>query len=81
MTPQEVQQLIENGLPDAQATVYSEDNSHFDAVVVCAAFADKSMVKQHQMVYAILGEFIQNNAIHALNIKTYTPEQYANQPQ
>jgi len=79
MTPEEVQQLIENGLSGAQAIVNSDDNVHFDAVVICPNFAEKTKVKQHQMVYSTLGTHIESNNIHALNIKTYTPEQYADQ--
>ncbi len=79
MTPAEVQALIENNLPHAQALINSEDNSHFEAVIICPDFDGKTPVKQHQMVYRIVNDLIQNNSIHALNLKTYTPQQYAEQ--
>lgn len=76
MQPKEIKKMIEAGLPGAQAKVYSNDNTHFEAVVIYAGFADKMIVKQHQMVYATLGNHIQSNDIHALSLKTYTPQEW-----
>ncbi|WP_155942004.1 BolA/IbaG family iron-sulfur metabolism protein, partial [Richelia intracellularis] len=42
--------------------------------VVSSQFADKGLVQQHKLVYATLQEAISSEAIHALAIKTYTPE-------
>jgi acid stress-induced BolA-like protein IbaG/YrbA len=72
MTPQEIQSLIEAGIPDAQVVVVSEDGLHFQAMVVSLAFEDLSMVKRHQWVYQSLGDRMQSE-IHALSIKTLTP--------
>lgn len=76
MQPEEVKQMIETGLPGAQAQVYSNDGSHFEATVIGEQFAGKTLVKQHQMVYATIGDSIQSNNIHALSLKTYTPQQW-----
>ncbi|OQY51625.1 MAG: BolA family transcriptional regulator [Candidatus Parabeggiatoa sp. nov. 2] len=76
MQPEEVKKLIETGLPGAQAQVYSNDGAHFEATVICEDFAGKTMVKQHQMVYVSLGNNIQLNEIHALSLKTYTPQEW-----
>ena len=76
MQPEEVKKMIETGLPGAQADVKSDDNTHFEAIVVCEEFAGKMMVKQHQMVFATLGNSIQSNEIHALSLKTYTPQEW-----
>jgi len=69
-TPQEIVEMIQRSLPDAevQAQLYSGDN-HFEVAVASAAFAGKSRVAQHQMVYAALGEQMKE-AIHALALKT-----------
>jgi len=72
MTPQEIQSLIEAGIPDAQVIVESEDGVHFQAMVVSLAFEGLSMVKRHQWVYRSLGDRMQSE-IHALSIKTLTP--------
>jgi acid stress-induced BolA-like protein IbaG/YrbA len=76
MNPEQVAQLIHNGLAGSKATVTSQDNVHFDAVVVAAAFAGKRPVQRHQLVYATLGAAV-GNEIHALALQVFTPEEYA----
>ncbi|MEN9559611.1 MAG: hypothetical protein RLZZ502_822 [Pseudomonadota bacterium] len=53
------------------------DGQHFEAVVVSTAFSGLRMVQQHQRVYAALGDKMREE-IHALSMKTYSPEQWAN---
>jgi BolA protein len=50
-------------------------SGHYDAIVVAASFAGKTMMQQHRMVYAALADQMQTT-IHALSLKTYTPEQW-----
>lgn len=71
MTCDEVQQLIEQGVPEAKASVedLTGTGDHFSAQVSSPAFADKSMIQQHKMVYDALGELM-GGAIHALQLKT-----------
>jgi acid stress-induced BolA-like protein IbaG/YrbA len=76
MNPQQVAQMIEAGLPGSKASVNSEDNVHFDARVVAAAFAGKRAVQRHQLVYATLGSAV-GNEIHALALQVFTPEEFA----
>lgn len=78
MTPEQIKQYIESGLPDAEARVSGDDGTHFEAVVICPAFAGKPMLAQHRMVYATLGERM-GTEIHALSLRTLTPEQAAQQ--
>ena len=77
MDPEEIKRLIEQGLEGAEAEV-SGDGTHFDAVVVSDAFAGKSMVQQHQLVYQALGDKMKEE-IHALALRTLTREQWAQQ--
>ena len=74
MNSQQIAQLIRTGLPDAEAIVKSDDNVHFEAVVICAAFAGKRPIQRHQLVYATLGEKM-GNEIHALALQVYTPDE------
>lgn len=74
MHAEDIAALIEEQLPGAQATVRSNDGVHFEAVVVSAAFAGQSPVQQHRLVYAALGERLKREEIHALALKTYTPD-------
>ena len=48
---------------------------HWEAVIVSPAFSGKSRIQQHQMVYAALGELMAG-PVHALALKTYTPESW-----
>ncbi|WP_449447513.1 BolA family protein [Thermomonas brevis] len=74
MNADAIRQLIEAGLPGARADVNGEDGVHFDATVVCAAFAGKLPLARHRMVYATLGERM-GGEIHALQLRTLTPEE------
>ena len=83
MSPEEVERLIEANVDDADATVTlprvhddEEEDAHYAAVVVSPAFEGKSLVQQHQLVYDALDGHMTTD-IHALEIKTFTPEEYA----
>ena len=71
--------LIEESIPEAEATVGrargADDDDHLATVVVSPAFADESLVDRHQMVYDALGDHMTTD-IHALEVETYTPEEY-----
>jgi acid stress-induced BolA-like protein IbaG/YrbA len=75
---QQVAQLIEAGLGGSQALVTSDDNVHFEAVVVAPAFVGKRAVQRHQMVYSTLGTAV-GNEIHALALQVFTPDEYSRQ--
>lgn len=74
MQPLDIKKLIEAGLPGSQVHVEG-DGRHFNAVIVSPDFGGKTMLQQHKMVYATLGDRMEG-AIHALSMKTYTPEQW-----
>jgi acid stress-induced BolA-like protein IbaG/YrbA len=69
-----VKQGIETGLACERVEVIG-DGQHFQAVVVSRAFAGKSRVQRHQLVYAALGERMREE-IHALSMRTLTPEEW-----
>ncbi|MBS0555848.1 MAG: BolA/IbaG family iron-sulfur metabolism protein [Proteobacteria bacterium] len=73
-----IQTLIEQGLPGAQARVAGDDGVHFEALVVCPAFAGKLPLARHRMVYTTLGDLM-GGEIHALSLRTLTPEEAAKQ--
>ncbi len=74
MDAETIRQLIETGLPGASARVQGDDGVHFEATVVAEAFRGKLPLARHRMVYATLGERM-GGAIHALALKTLTPEE------
>ena len=71
----EIKKMIEAGMPDSQVSV-TGDGSHFEAVVISDVFEGKGMLQQHRMVYETLGDNIENAAIHALSMKTFTLAQW-----
>jgi acid stress-induced BolA-like protein IbaG/YrbA len=75
--PELVTEMIKAGLPDAQVQTLSPDGEHFEVTVISSAFAGKRMVQQHQLVYGALKDAMASEAIHALALKTYTPEAWA----
>ncbi|WP_049723976.1 BolA family protein [Gilvimarinus polysaccharolyticus] len=76
MQAAEIQTLIESHIADSQVQVTVE-GSHVHLIVVSPAFAGLSPVKKQQMVYALLTEQIASGVIHAVHMKTLTPEEYS----
>ena len=79
MNSQQIAQMIQTGIPGAEAIVKSDDNVHFEALVISATFAGKRPVQRHQLVYETLGEKM-GNEIHALALQVLTPDEAAQQP-
>ncbi len=75
VTAESIEQSIKTSLPCTWVKVMSEDGYHFSAVIVSDLFQGKNVVKQHQLVYQALGDRMREE-IHALSMKTYTPEQW-----
>lgn len=76
MQPEEIKALLEREITDSQVEVNVE-GSHVNVVVVSPAFSGLTPVKKQQLVYGALSEQIASGVIHAVNMKTYTPEQWA----
>ena len=75
MTADEVTQLILAGLPGAQVRVLTDDDTHYEAIVVATQFEGKRSIQRHQMVYAGLGARM-GREVHALSIQAYTPAEW-----
>jgi len=75
-TPELVKNYIAAGLACTHLEVEG-DGQHFSAVIVSPAFAGKRLIQRHQLVYAALGERMREE-IHALSMKTLTPEEFQN---
>jgi acid stress-induced BolA-like protein IbaG/YrbA len=73
---EQVKAMIEAEIPDAQVQVQdlTGGGDHLQAIVVSSQFEGKSLVKQHQLVYGALRQAMDSEAIHALALKTYTPQ-------
>jgi stress-induced morphogen len=72
---EDIRRRIEASLPgaDAQVEDYTGGGDHFRATVVAPAFAGRSRIEQHRLVYEIFGSEI-GGPIHALSLKTQAPK-------
>jgi len=73
-TPELIKSYIAAGIECTHLEV-DGDGQHFTAVIVSSAFAGKRLIQRHQLVYAALGDRMKAE-IHALSMKTLTPEEY-----
>ncbi|MEM7251740.1 MAG: BolA family protein [Pseudomonadota bacterium] len=76
MNEDDIKQAIEAAIPGAEVHV-DGDGRHFNATVVSDEFAGMKRLAQHRRVYDALGDNFATEALHALAIKTFTPEQWA----
>ncbi|MDJ0709320.1 MAG: BolA/IbaG family iron-sulfur metabolism protein [Woeseiaceae bacterium] len=75
MDPSEITRLIEAGFNDAVVKVLSDDNTHYQALVVADEFEGKRPLARHQLVYKCLGALM-GNEIHAMSITALTPAEW-----
>jgi acid stress-induced BolA-like protein IbaG/YrbA len=74
VTPESIRHDIERGMTATLVDVEG-DGHHFEAIIVSAEFSGKNRVQRHQRVYRALGDRMRDE-IHALSMKTYTPEEW-----
>lgn len=79
ISPSQVESMIKAGLPDAEVQVQdlTGGGDHYQVVVVSSAFEGQGLVQQHQIVYGAVRQAMSSEAIHALSLKTYTPQAWA----
>ena len=79
LSPEWIKERVLSAMPEAQVEVIDTTgtNDHFEARVVSAKFTGMPMVRAHQLVYAPLKDVLATGELHALALKTYTPEQWA----
>ena len=79
VTPESIKQGIEQGMQTAHLEV-AGDGQHFEALIVSDEFAGLNRVQRHQRVYQTLGDRMREE-IHALSMKTLTPEEWQEKQQ
>jgi acid stress-induced BolA-like protein IbaG/YrbA len=75
VTSESIERSIVAGLDCVHVAVRG-DGHHWEAVIVSGAFEGLSKVRQHQLVYAALGDRMREE-VHALSMTTLTPAQWA----
>lgn len=76
MNTQRIEDLLKAALTEAEHVAVEGDGGKFTATVVHPAFATLRPVAKQQMIYAVLQEHIASGAIHALSMRTFTPEEW-----
>jgi len=77
VSAEQIKQWIESGMPGSRVEI-DGDGRHFQAMILSEGFAGKTRIQQHQMVYDALGDKMKAE-IHALSLRTLTPEQWEQQ--
>ena len=78
VTPADIQVYIAQGLPCEHLAV-DGDGAHFEALIVSSVFEGKSRIQRQQAVYKALGGRMESGEIHALSMRTLTPEEWRQQ--
>ena len=75
MTADQIETMIATGLPCDHVHVEG-DGRHWYATVVTLAFEGLRPIQRHQKVYGTLGDKMANDEVHALSMKTFTPDEW-----
>jgi len=75
MNADDVKSVLETQLVDCEIKVEA-DGSHVNIIVIGDIFEGKRAVQRQQLVYAALNEHIASGAIHAVNMKTYSVQEW-----
>ena len=72
---EELTVLLENELPGCYSQIEIK-GSHFNILVVSGLFDGKRAIQRQQMIYAVLEKYISSGAIHAINMKLFSEEEW-----
>ncbi len=69
-------ELIRAQIPDAEVGVHDRTGTmdHFNVTVRSQAFAGKTLIEQHQLVYGALKPALKDGRVHAVELKTIVRE-------
>ncbi len=64
--------LIRRNLPDADVDIFDRTGTmdHFNITVRSSAFAGKTLIEQHQLVYGALKGALNDGRVHAVELTT-----------
>jgi stress-induced morphogen len=78
IAPADLEKLLREKIPGSEHVEVKDltgTQDHYEALIVASAFAGKSLIERHRLVYAALGDRMKAD-IHALTLKTKTPEEH-----
>lgn len=73
-----VAEKLRAAIPDSRVQVVdlTGTDDHLEARVVSPTFEGKSAIERHRMVYAPVRDWIDDDTVHALSVKAWTPQQF-----
>ena len=79
MTQSDIQSRIQEKFPNSHVEVKDLTGTadHYQVLIMAPQFSGKSMIDQHRMVKALFEADIASGDLHALSLKTYTPDEWA----
>jgi len=80
MSPEQIKNRIETLAPGTKVTIkdLTGTQNHYEATVISPVFEGRPTIEQHRMVFGTVESEVESGDVHALSLKTYTPEQYSN---
>ena len=79
LDPKQIETWIGQGLACEHLAI-AGDGHHFEALIVSREFAGMNRVKRQQRVYQIIKGRLDSGELHALSMKTLTPEEWSDLP-
>ncbi len=78
MKATDIKARIETIAPGTKAELIdlTGTQDHWQAIIISSAFAGKTLLEQHRLIFGLFKAEVDSNEMHALTLKTYTPEQY-----
>ena len=78
MHSEQIKKIIAKGLPCEHLHVEGV-GEYFEALVVSPVFVGKNRVQRQQKINALLRSYFDSGELHALSMKTLTPEEWSAQ--
>lgn len=75
MTSDKIKEIL-RAMPDVETLEVTGDGQHFQILMVSAVFEGKNTLHRQKQVYQYLNDYIANGSLHAVEIKTYTPQEW-----
>ena len=77
MLENKITKILKNNINNSKIFIHdmTGQNNHFNLIVISDVFEGLTLIKQHKIIYDILGSMI-TNEIHALQLKTMTWNQW-----
>jgi acid stress-induced BolA-like protein IbaG/YrbA len=76
MRPEKIKQIIESSLKECTAIIEGDDGKHYTARVVSPEFIGMNRLQKQRVINNLLNPYLMDGSLHAISIKTFTPEEW-----